>query len=273
MEVLLDEVTSVNVIYDAEVLRESNEAGIWVLCVPGASVELRLRIPPTYPEALAEVLGPESSGRNLQKGEATGFADSAQAVLEEICRVGEPCMFDLVEELKSKLPESGTETAPEDRALVTESECEGDLSPLQSEKSIAVPEWTLSDVVSEKKSNFLGRVTGCSSLEDARSSIRHLLETDKKAAKATHNMTAWRIRNGANGTVYRDCDDDGETAAGGRLLQLLDLMNVWNIVVVVSRWYGGIHLGSDRFRIINSVARVRCFKILSLTFALQFFGG
>ena len=30
----------------------------------------------------------------------------------------------------------------------------------------------------------------------------------------------------------------------------------WNdVIVVVSRWYGGIHLGPDRFRHINNAAR------------------
>jgi putative IMPACT (imprinted ancient) family translation regulator len=35
----------------------------------------------------------------------------------------------------------------------------------------------------------------------------------------------------------------------------MQLIDVWNVMVVVTRWYGGIHLGPDRFRIINSVAR------------------
>lgn len=32
-------------------------------------------------------------------------------------------------------------------------------------------------------------------------------------------------------------------------------MDVKNVVVVVSRWYGGIQLGPDRFRHINNAAR------------------
>ena len=32
-------------------------------------------------------------------------------------------------------------------------------------------------------------------------------------------------------------------------------MDVKNAIVVVSRWYGGIHLGPDRFRHINNAAR------------------
>ncbi|EWC47402.1 hypothetical protein DRE_00370 [Drechslerella stenobrocha 248] len=71
--------------------------------------------------------------------------------------------------------------------------------------------------------------------------ISALISSDKKIARATHNIT--------------DNDDDGETAAGSRLGHLLELIDVWDVVVVVSRWYGGVKLGPDRFRIINQVAR------------------
>ena len=50
-------------------------------------------------------------------------------------------------------------------------------------------------------------------------------------------------------------DDDGETAAGGRLLRLLVLADARDVVVVVSRWYGGIHLGPARFHVINACAK------------------
>merc|ERR1719270_365785 len=56
-------------------------------------------------------------------------------------------------------------------------------------------------------------------------------------------------------SLLQDCDDDGEDAAGGRMLHLLQLLDVKNVVVVVSRWYGGIHLGPDRFKHINNAAR------------------
>ena len=53
----------------------------------------------------------------------------------------------------------------------------------------------------------------------------------------------------------QDYDDDGESAAGGRLLKLLTLVGAENIVVVVSRWYGGVLLGPARFTHINNAAR------------------
>ena len=51
------------------------------------------------------------------------------------------------------------------------------------------------------------------------------------------------------------CDDDGEDAAGGRLLHLLQLAKAENVVVVVSRWFGGVLLGPSRFGLINNCAR------------------
>ena len=60
---------------------------------------------------------------------------------------------------------------------------------------------------------------------------------------------------GENGVAFQDCDDDGETAAGGRVLHLMQLMDLWNVMVVVTRWYGGHQLGPKRFSIINTVAR------------------
>jgi putative IMPACT (imprinted ancient) family translation regulator len=35
----------------------------------------------------------------------------------------------------------------------------------------------------------------------------------------------------------------------------MQILEVENVVVVVSRWFGGIHLGPDRFKNINNVAR------------------
>lgn len=64
----------------------------------------------------------------------------------------------------------------------------------------------------------------------------------------------------SDGTTFADFDDDGESSAGGRLAHLLALLeddlNVTGVVVVVSRWFGGIQLGADRFRHINNAARV-----------------
>ncbi len=55
--------------------------------------------------------------------------------------------------------------------------------------------------------------------------------------------------------LITDHDDDGESQAGARLQHLLDILELENVLVVVTRWYGGTLLGADRFKYINQVAR------------------
>ena len=57
------------------------------------------------------------------------------------------------------------------------------------------------------------------------------------------------------GVVHHDFDDDGETAAGGRVAEMVRLMGVSDVAIIVTRWFGGILLGADRFKHINNVAR------------------
>lgn len=89
------------------------------------------------------------------------------------------------------------------------------------------------------------------------------LKENKKIENAFHNMYAYRIDKNDKDAIIatkssiidQDCDDDGEQAAGGRLLSLLSILNVVNVIVVVTRWYGGIQLGPARFKHINNAAR------------------
>ncbi|KAG7228739.1 hypothetical protein INR49_008517 [Caranx melampygus] len=90
--------------------------------------------------------------------------------------------------------------------------------------------------------------------EEVKMVLEHLYE-NKKIASATHNIYAYRIYCEDKHSFLQDCEDDGETAAGGRLLHLLQILDVRNVMVVVSRWYGGILLGPDRFKHINNCAR------------------
>lgn len=74
-------------------------------------------------------------------------------------------------------------------------------------------------------------------------------------ARATHNIFAFRYVDGVSGVCVHDSDDDGETSAGSRLAEILRLMGADGVAVVVSRWFGGVLLGPDRFRLINNCAR------------------
>jgi putative IMPACT (imprinted ancient) family translation regulator len=60
-----------------------------------------------------------------------------------------------------------------------------------------------------------------------------------------------------------DNDDDGEDGAGKRLAQLLELRNEDGVLILVSRWYGGIQLGPKRFAHIASTAQALLVASLS----------
>lgn len=55
--------------------------------------------------------------------------------------------------------------------------------------------------------------------------------------------------------LKHDNDDDGEDGAGSRLAHLLQMRNADGVLVVVSRWFGGIELGPKRFAHITSTAQ------------------
>ena len=73
-------------------------------------------------------------------------------------------------------------------------------------------------------------------------------------ASAAHNISAYRFTD-SKGILRQDYDEDGETAAGGRLLKLLQLAVVKNVFVNVARYFGGTKLGPVRFKHINNAAR------------------
>jgi len=78
------------------------------------------------------------------------------------------------------------------------------------------------------------------------------LTREKYFAKATHNSYAYRFRD-TSGIIIEGKNDDGETGAGMCILRELQRMDYINGIIVVTRYFGGIHLGADRFKnIINA---------------------
>ena len=86
-----------------------------------------------------------------------------------------------------------------------------------------------------RKSKFVANATNVASEDAASQFLRQVGD-----ATATHNCWAWRI-----GQRYR-FSDDGEPAgtAGKPILQAIDGQHVDQVVVVVTRWFGGIKLGA-----------------------------
>ena len=68
------------------------------------------------------------------------------------------------------------------------------------------------------------------------------LKRNKKFAKATHNTWAVLLEDGPLK------NDDGESGAGMVIVRMLERAGLRDHMVIVTRWYGGKHLGGDRFR-------------------------
>lgn len=259
-EELANEIEAINAIYGIETLQEaSGENNLYTLSLANNNVTLRLSFPSEYPESSPQILGIETTGSSVRKGYGKHVLDIARETLKDIYAPGLVCVFDLMQELAVVLAEDPTEDNTENQKISNASGEQLSGRVLIPEPTFEAPNWTVSSTITEKKSVFLARACSVTSPDQVRSYISHLLSTDKRAAKATHNISAYRIRsqllNPDTELVFQDCDDDGENAAGGRLLHLLQVMDVWAVLVVVSRWYGGVKLGPDRFRIINAAAR------------------
>ncbi|RAL01888.1 PLP-dependent transferase [Aspergillus ibericus CBS 121593] len=293
---LAEEIEAINAIYDPDTLTITTTTSTGpTLDLGGSSSDsppttIKLQLPEhphlsfllgfdsTYPDTPPKILGTASTA---SRGEGKLAVDVLEEILGRTYQVGAVCLFDLINDAVQAFTElniggansndthaqSVAETAIEDENQLTP---ESTVPDHRTFNLTSPPQWILSDIITEKKSVFVGRAAHVTSLDQAKAFLDHLLATEKKVATATHNISAWRIREvkstagGSNGggkngdateMIVQDCDDDGETAAGGRLLHLMQLMDVWDVVVVVTRWYGGVLLGPDRFRIINAAGK------------------
>ena len=92
-----------------------------------------------------------------------------------------------------------------------------------------------SHLLGVKHSRFLAQAAPVATPDDALAFLREIAVPD-----ATHNCWAYRI-----GGEYRS-SDDGEPAgtAGRPILAAIDGQGFDRVMVVVTRWYGGIKLGA-----------------------------
>lgn len=254
-EELQDEVEAINSIYgDGSLIpTEDNDGGdgtssVFILNLPGGASSLRVRFPREYPSNPPSVLGTHHSSGGVRGAGARDlriFREALGVVFQE----GLVCLFDAVEEFTRRSEEEAQGEAPSSSPSPPPEE-----EHQMEEPSFPPPSWIISEPITDSKSTFIAHVARVTSPDQARHYVQVLLASDKRIRQAAHNMTAWRIR-GPGAASFQDCDDDGEAAAGGRLLHLMQVMDVWDAMVVVTRWYGGVLLGPKRFALINAVAR------------------
>ena len=107
----------------------------------------------------------------------------------------------------------------------------------------------LEDILRDKGSRYAaasGRVTSKPEIDAFLVDLRRRRKFDK----ATHHSWAALLSEG--GPLK---NDDGEAGAGAVILKMLEREGVADRIVVVTRWYGGVHLGGDRFAHIVTCTR------------------
>jgi len=93
----------------------------------------------------------------------------------------------------------------------------------------------------EKKSKFIGYIKPVKKVTEAEEFIEYI---NILHPNATHNCSAYRIIE--NGQEYYKVDDNGEPSgtAGKPIGEIFIALDVHNVVVVVTRYFGGIKLGA-----------------------------
>ena len=92
-----------------------------------------------------------------------------------------------------------------------------------------------------KKSKFIANIFYISTNKEAEEKIK---EIKKKYFDARHNCVSYRVLEDEK--IVERFSDDGEPSgtAGGPMLNILQKNNLVNIVIVVTRYFGGILLGT-----------------------------
>lgn len=102
-------------------------------------------------------------------------------------------------------------------------------------------EENVSTEIVEKKSKFIANLFYVETVEESENIIR---ETRKKYFDARHNCIAYRVLE--NGQIIEKASDDGEPSgtAGAPMLNILQKNEFANVLIIVTRYFGGILLGT-----------------------------
>ncbi len=109
-----------------------------------------------------------------------------------------------------------------------------------SSRFITIKENVQVEVV-EKKSKFIANLFYVENIEQAENIIK---STKKQYFDSRHNCIAYRIID--DGRIIEKSSDDGEPSgtAGAPMLNILSKNNLVNVLIIVTRYFGGILLGT-----------------------------
>ncbi len=94
--------------------------------------------------------------------------------------------------------------------------------------------------VEEKKSRFIANLFYVESVEEAENCLKQI---KKKYYDARHNCYAYVVK---EESIIKKSSDDGELSgtAGSPILNVIERNNLCNVIIIVTRYFGGILLGT-----------------------------
>eukprot|EP00891_Asterochloris_glomerata_P005293 jgi/Astpho2/5293/Aster-x1287 len=261
MDQIEEELATLLAIYGEDCLVKPEERSVEVY-IPNRAAQAPLRLqvflPINYPGRAAPVA--ELTGQRLLDGERSNVLQH----LQQLFTPGEVVLFSWVEWLREQEHLWHDEESKQQQQAEEEEPTAGQAEPLAeavggtqlgpSSAGMSEADIVHGEAFTERKSTFQAHLAQVTSVKQVEA-VMALLKQNNKIARATHNILAYRIKLPSLGSWISDADDDGEAQAGGRLLHLLQVVNASDVMVVVSRWYGGVLLGPARFQHINNAAR------------------
>lgn len=95
--------------------------------------------------------------------------------------------------------------------------------------------------IEEKRSKFIASIFYVETIDEVENAIK---QVKKKYYDAKHNCYAYIINE--NGNILKRFSDDGEPSgtAGSPILNTIEKNNLYNVLIIVTRYFGGILLGT-----------------------------
>ncbi|KAF8521275.1 ribosomal protein S5 domain 2-type protein [Hysterangium stoloniferum] len=122
--------------------------------------------------------------------------------------------------------------------------------------------------IQDRDSTFVANLFRATSPTIAYKTTKYVKNVLHAANPASHEMMAYRTmtlkagRTGLDGPddfqVQAGSEDDGEKYGGSKILRIMQKEGILDVVIVVSRWYGGTMLGPSRFTHIESCTNDVC---------------
>ena len=110
---------------------------------------------------------------------------------------------------------------------------------MSGEQSYRIPFEAAQSEFVEKKSRFISHIWRVESEEEARA---HIDEMRKKYYDARHNCWCYLLREG--GVLRYSDDGEPQGTAGQPMLNVFQRREIWNVCCVVTRYFGGVLLGT-----------------------------